>query len=69
MGLIKYSLDYSSLSEEQEIISLLNRINKYSFNGAFTNPHLKQCEFFIERLEIIDLINVPDSCYLKKLNR
>lgn len=69
MGLIKYSLDYSSLSEEQEITSLLNRIDKYSFNGAVTNPKSKQCEFFIERVEFIDLISVPDSCHLKRLNQ
>lgn len=63
MSLIRYQLDYSSLSSD-EAEALIKRIDSFSYTGFDVNSDKKIGQFFIKDTEDISIYQIPASCHL-----
>ena len=66
MSLIRYQLDYSSLSPD-EVKALITRIDSHSYMGFDANPVEKIGQFFIEDTLDVSICQIPASCHLTRL--
>lgn len=66
MSLIRYQLDYSSLSPD-EAEALIKRIDRYSYTGFEANSDKKIGQFFIKDTDDISIYQIPLSCHLTRV--
>ena len=63
--IIRYSMDCSMLPPEERL-KLFNRLDKVAHTSTFNTVNTTVWDFFLNREEDYQLLNIPDRCIVRK---
>lgn len=66
--LLRYRIDFSGLNPDAKD-KLFYKLENWTFNGFFIDPHRKIGEFYVYEDFNISLLEIPDSCHLTRIDQ